>query len=202
MKILLTGFDPFGGEKINPAFEAVKLVKDRISGAEIVKLEIPTVIGKCDKIVAQAVREQHPDVLLSIGQAGGRADITVEQVAINIVDARIPDNEGNQPHDLVIREDGPAAYFATFPVRSIVERMKSYEVPASISYTAGTYVCNFIMYCNLYLAAKEYPTMKSGFIHVPFSTSQALNKPTPVPSMSMDTMVKAIEAAIEAIVEA
>jgi len=152
--------------------------------------------------VAQAVREQHPEVLLSIGQAGGRADITVEQVAINIVDARIPDNEGNQPHDQVIREDGPAAYFATIPVRSIVERMKSYEVPASISYTAGTYVCNFIMYCNLYLAAKEYPTMKSGFIHVPFSTSQALNKPTPVPSMSMDTMVKAIEAAIEAIVEA
>jgi pyroglutamyl-peptidase len=200
MRILLTGFDPFGGEKINPAFEAVKLVQDRIADSDIIKLEIPTVIGKCDKLVAQMVREKKPDVVLSIGQAGGRFDISVERVAVNIIDARIPDNEGNQPFDQQIRKDGENAYFATIPVKAIAERIKSKGLPASVSYTAGTYVCNYIMYCELYMAATEFPKLRCGFIHVPFSTSQAINKPTPVPTMSIENMTLAIEAAIETII--
>ncbi|HOX32769.1 MAG TPA: pyroglutamyl-peptidase I [Spirochaetales bacterium] len=201
MRILLTGFDPFGGEKVNPAFEAVKLVPSSVAGAEIVKLEIPTVFGKCDKVVAAAVREKRPDVVLSIGQAGGRFDMTVERVAVNIADGRIADNEGNQPIDQTIREDGENAYFATLPVKAMVERIRSKGIPASVSYTAGSYVCNYIMYCELYMAAKEFPGLRCGFMHVPFLPAQAIGKPSPVPTMSVENIALAIEAALEAIVD-
>lgn len=200
MRILVTGFDPFGGEKVNPAFEAVKLVPDRIGGAEIVKLEIPTVFGKCDKVVAEALRAKKPDVVLSIGQAGGRFDVTVERVAINIADGRIADNEGNQPVDQVIRSGGENAYFATLPVKAMVEAIRSKGLPASVSYTAGSYVCNYIMYCVLHMAATEFPGLKAGFIHVPYLPAQAIGKPSPVPTMSVENIALAIEAAIAAIV--
>jgi pyroglutamyl-peptidase len=200
MRILVTGFDPFGGEKVNPAFEAVKLVPDRVAGAEIVKLEIPTVFAKCDKAVAEAIRARKPDAVLSIGQAGGRFDITVERVAINIADGRIPDNEGYQPIDKPIREEGENAYFATLPVKAMVERIRSKGVPASVSYSAGSYVCNYIMYCVLHMAATEFPGLRAGFIHVPFMPSQAIGKTTPTPTMSVANIALAIEAAIEAIV--
>ena len=200
MRILVTGFDPFGGEKVNPAFEAVKLLPGEIAGAEIVKLEIPTVFGKCDKVVAEALRARRPDVVLSIGQAGGRFDMTVERVAVNIADGRIPDNEGNQPIDQVIRPEGENAYFATIPVKAMVERIRSRGIPASVSYTAGSYVCNYIMYCVLHLAATEFPGLRAGFIHVPYLPAQAIGKPSPVPTMSVENIAQAIEAAIEAIV--
>ena len=200
MRILVTGFDPFGGEKVNPAFEAVKLLPGKIAGAEIVKLEIPTVFGKCDKVVAEALRARRPDVVLSIGQAGGRFDMTVERVAVNIADGRIPDNEGNQPIDQVIRPEGENAYFATIPVKAMVERIRSRGIPASVSYTAGSYVCNYIMYCVLHLAATEFPGLRAGFIHVPYLPAQAIGKPSPVPTMSVENIAQAIEAAIEAIV--
>ena len=121
MKILVTAFDPFGGESINPALEAVKLMKDKIDGAEIVKLEIPTVFRKSIDKVAEAIVKENPDVVLSIGQAGGRFEVTPERVAINVDDARIPDNEGNQPIDVPIYEDGAPAYFTTLPVKAMVE---------------------------------------------------------------------------------
>lgn len=122
MKILVTGFDPFGGEKINPAIESVKKLPDTIAGAEIIKLEIPTVIGKSvDKIKAK-IEEVHPDVVLSIGQAGGRTDISVERVGINCDDCRIKDNEGNQPIDEKVAKDGPAAYFSTLPIKAMVKK--------------------------------------------------------------------------------
>jgi len=200
MKILVTGFDPFGGEKVNPAYEAVKILPDIIAGADIVKLQIPTVFWKCDKIVEKAINELNPDVVLSIGQAGGRFDISVERVAINLADGRIPDNEGVQPIDQVIRQDGENAYFATVPVKAMVEKIRSRGIPASVSYTAGSYVCNFIMYCVLYMT-KNRPAMRAGFIHVPFMPAQAVGKPNNTPTMSIETMASAIEAAIEAIVE-
>lgn len=146
MKILVTGFDPFGGEKINPAIESVKKLPDTIAGAEIIKLEIPTVIGKSvDKIKAK-IEEVHPDVVLSIGQAGGRPDITVERVGINCDDCRIKDNEGNQPIDEKVAKDGPAAYFSTLPIKAMVKNIQDGGVPASVSNTAGTFICNHVLY--------------------------------------------------------
>lgn len=200
MRILVTGFDPFGGEPVNPAFEAVKLLPSTISGAEIVKLEIPTVFGKCDGVVETAIESEKPDVVLSIGQAGGRFDISVERVAVNIADGRIADNEGNQPIDQVIRADGENAYFATVPVKAMVERIRAKGIPSSVSYTAGSYVCNYIMYCVAHSIAKRHPGMRSGFIHVPYMPSQAIGKPVNTPTMSIETIAKALEAAIEAIV--
>jgi len=201
MRILITGFDPFGNESVNPAYEAVKLLPDTIAKAEIIKLEIPTVFNKCDVAVEEAIAKYSPDVVLSIGQAGGRFDISIERVAINIADGRIPDNDGYQPIDKSIREDGPAAYFATVPVKAMAEKVRGKGIPASVSYTAGSYVCNFIMYCVLHSIATKHPGMRSGFIHVPFMPSQGIGKPVNTPTMSIQTIAAALEAAVEAIVE-
>lgn len=199
MKILVTGFDPFGGEKTNPAIEAVKRIDENIEGAEIIKLEIPTVFNKSADVVEEKIKEVNPDVILSVGQAGGRYDITVERVAINEDDARIADNEGNQPIDTKIREDGEAAYFASIPIKAIVEEIKSEGIPASVSNSAGTFVCNHIMYQDLYLAEK-YGNIKAGFIHVPFLPEQVLDKKN-TSSMSLEDIVKGLNAAIRAIVK-
>ena len=199
MKILVTGFDPFGGEPTNPAIESVKRIDDEIEGAEIIKLEIPTVFHKAADVVEEKIKEVKPDVVLSIGQAGGRYGITVERVAINEDDARIEDNEGNQPIDVKIREDGAPAYFATLPIKAMVEEIKKENLPASVSNTAGTFVCNHIMYQDLYLAEK-YGNIKAGFIHVPFLTEQVVDKKDTA-SMSLEDIVKGLNAAIRAIVK-
>lgn len=198
MKILVTGFDPFGGEPTNPAIESVKRIDDNIEGAEIIKLEIPTVFHKAADVVEEKIKEVKPDVVLSIGQAGGRYGITVERVAINQDDARIEDNEGNQPIDVAIREDGAPAYFSTLPIKAMVEEIKKENLPASVSNTAGTFVCNHIMYQDLYLAEK-YGNIKAGFIHVPFLTEQVVDKKDTA-SMSLEDIVKGLNAAIRAIV--
>ena len=199
MKILVTGFDPFGGEETNPAIESVKRIDENIEGAEIIKLEIPTVFHKAADVVEEKIKEVKPDVILSVGQAGGRYGITVERVAINEDDARIEDNEGNQPIDVKIREDGAPAYFATLPIKAMVEEIKKENIPASVSNTAGTFVCNHIMYQDLYLAEK-YGDIKAGFIHVPFLTEQVVDKPNTA-SMSLEDIVKGLNAAIRAIVK-
>lgn len=199
MKILVTGFDPFGGEPTNPAIESVKRIDDNIEGAEIIKLEIPTVFHKAADVVEEKIKEVKPDVVLSIGQAGGRYGIAVERVAINQDDARIEDNEGNQPIDVVIREDGAPAYFSTLPIKAMVEEIKKENLPASVSNTAGTFVCNHIMYQDLYLAEK-YGNIKAGFIHVPFLTEQVVDKKDTA-SMSLEDIVRGLNAAIRAIVK-
>ncbi|MPQ22806.1 pyroglutamyl-peptidase I [Carnobacterium divergens] len=199
MKILVTGFDPFGGEPINPALEAVKGLADTINGAEIIKLEIPTVFGKSAEVVKAAMEKHHPDVVLNIGQAGGRFAISPERVAINIDDARIPDNEGNQPVDIAIQEDGAPAYFTQLPIKAMVTQMKEAGIPANVSNTAGTFVCNHIMYQVHYLIEKEYPAVKGGFIHVPYIPEQVIEK-AGQPFMSLTDMTKGLTAAIEAIV--
>lgn len=201
MKILLTAFDPFGGEPINPALEAVKLVSDKIGDVEVVKLEVPTVFGKSIATVASAMEKEKPDAVLCIGQAGGRYDLTPERVAINQDDARIKDNEGNQPIDKPIFEDGAPAYFATLPIKAMVQAIRNAGVPSSVSNSAGTFVCNHLMYGVLYTIAKKYPGMKGGFMHVPFVPSQVVNRPTPAPSLNMKDIAKGIEAAITAIAE-
>lgn len=199
MKILVTGFDPFGGEPINPALEAVKGLADTINGAEIIKLEIPTVFGKSAEVVKAAMEKHHPDVVLNIGQAGGRFAISPERVAINIDDARIPDNEGNQPVDIAIQEDGAPAYFTQLPIKAMVTQMKEAGIPANVSNTAGTFVCNHIMYQVQYLIEKEYPAVKGGFIHVPYIPEQVIEK-VGQPFMSLTDMTKGLTAAIEAII--
>ena len=199
MRILVTGFDPFGQENVNPAWEAVRLLPGVVSGAEILKLEIPTVFGTCDQVVREAVLKGRPDAVLSIGQAGGRSDISVEAVAVNIMDAEVPDNEGNQPRDQRIRDEGDAAYFATVAVKPMVDRIRARGVPAHVSYTAGTYVCNYVMYCVLHMAAEEFPGLRAGFIHVPFAPAQAVGKSASTPTMSVETDAIAITAALEVV---
>ena len=179
MKLLLTAFDPFGGDAINPALEAVKLVADKIGRFDIVKLEVPTVFRKSIDTVAKAIEEEKPDVVLCIGQAGGRFEITPERVAINVDDARIKDNEGNQPIDIKIFEDGENAYFTTLPIKAMVEAIREANLPAAVSNTAGTFVCNHLMYGVLYTLAKKYPHIKGGFTHVPFIPAQVARR-TPV----------------------
>ena len=200
MKILVTGFDPFGGEVINPAIETVKRLPDTIAGAKIIKLEIPTVCHQSLRVIDEAIAGYDPDVVLSVGQAGGRPDITVERVGINVDDCRIPDNAGNQIVDEPIYADGPAAYFVTVPIKAMVQRIRERNILASVSNTAGTFVCNHVTYGVCHLLAVKYPGKRSGFIHIPFLPQQAVDKKN-MPSMSQDMMVEAITAAIEAVVD-
>ena len=175
MKVLITGFDPFGGETINPAWEAVKAIKNEIAGAQIFKMQI------------------------SVGQAGGRFGVTPERVAINITDARIPDNEGNQPIDIPIFEDGDDAYFSNLPVKAMVQAIKDAGYPSVLSNTAGTYICNHVMYGILYYIKKEFPGIRGGFIHVPYAASQVVDKPG-TPSMAIADIAASLEAAVQAAV--
>lgn len=199
MKLLLTAFDPFGGDAINPALEAVKLVAGKIGRFDIVKLEVPTVFRKSIDTVAKAIEEEKPDVVLCIGQAGGRFEITPERVAINVDDARIKDNEGNQPIDTKIFEDGENAYFTTLPIKAMVEAIREANLPAAVSNTAGTFVCNHLMYGVLYTLAKKYPHIKGGFTHVPFIPAQVARRTPVAPYMALEDIKRGLEAAIAAI---
>lgn len=199
MKILITGFEPFGGESVNPAYEAVKLLPDMAGDIQIVKMEIPTVFGEAGKVVETGILQHQPDAVICVGQAGRRADIGVERVAINLVEASIPDNAGNQPMDVKVQEDGDTAYFATIPVKAMVKNIKDHGIPASISYTAGTYVCNSVMYDLLYLIDRKYPSIRGGFIHVPYATEQGVGKPVGTATMELSTISKALLYALEAV---
>ena len=200
MKILVTGFDPFGGEKVNPALEAVKSLPSEIHGAEIHWVEIPTVFYRSAEVLEAEIVRFQPDAVLCIGQAGGRASLTPERVAINQDDARIPDNQGNQQIDTPIRLDGQAAYFSTLPIKAMVQAIKEEGIPATVSNTAGTFVCNHLMYQALYLTDKKFPDMRAGFMHIPYMTEQVINKPNTA-SMNLTEIVRGIEAAIGAIVD-
>ena len=200
MKILVTGFDPFGGETVNPALEAVKSLPSEIHGAEVHWVAIPTVFYKAAEVLETAIVRYQPDAVLCIGQAGGRASLTPERVAINQDDARIPDNQGNQPIDTPIRLDGQAAYFSTLPIKAMVQAIKEEGLPATVSNTAGTFVCNHLMYQALYLADKKFSHMRAGFMHIPYMTEQVINKPNTA-SMNLTDIVRGIEAAIGAIVD-
>lgn len=201
MKILLTAFDPFGGETINPAMEAVSLVPDRIGETKIVKLTVPTVFYKSIAVVTSAIEAERPDAVLCIGQAGGRCELTPERVAINIDDARNPDNEGKQPIDRTIFSDGAPAYFSTLPIKAMVQYIRDVGIPASVSNTAGTFVCNHLMYGVLYRLNKQFSDVCGGFMHVPFAKEQAVGRYASAPSMEIKDIARGIEAAIRAIAE-
>ena len=198
LKLLVTGFDPFAGEAKNPALEAVQRLTDSIGGASIIKLAIPTAFQDSAAVIAQAIEQHQPDIVVQIGQAGGRFGITPERIAINLDDARIADNIGQQPIDHPIQTNGPAAYFSQLPIKAIVEALKAHNIPASISNSAGTYVCNHIMYQTLYLCEQNFPHIQSGFIHVPYLPEQTLDKIAP--SMSLAMIVEGLEIALETIV--
>jgi len=196
-KVLVTAFDPFGGESINPASVAVMQLPDEIDGITVIKRELPTVFDKSADILRQILEEEKPDVVISVGQAGGRAGVTLERVAINIDDARIEDNDGVKREDTPIDPKGPAAYFSTLPIKAIVNALREAGIPASVSDSAGTFVCNHIMYSVLHFAAQKQPGLKAGFVHIPYLPQQVLDKPG-VASMGEEMAVAGLRVIIKA----
>lgn len=192
--LLITGFEPFGGETINPAWETVKALPEQIGGWQLRKLQIPTVFGLAAARTLACAAECRPDAVLCIGQAGTRSAVTPEYVGINLRHARIADNLGNQPQDEPVVPGGPTAYFATVPVRTMTAAIEAQGIPAAVSYTAGTYVCNDLLYTLLHHYAGT--PVRAGFIHVPFLPEQA---PQGVASMPLAQMIHALEAAVSAL---
>lgn len=192
-QLLITGFDPFDGESINPSWEAVRRLPEQVGPWRLTKVQIPTVFGTAAQRVLEAAGESAPGAILCVGQAGGRSAITPEVVAINLREAGIADNAGNQPVNLPVAEDGPAAYFATVPVRDMVRAIRTAGYPAALSYSAGAFVCNDVLYTLLHRFSGT--DTQVGFIHVPFLPGQAKENQ---PSMPLDDMVGALTAAIGA----
>ena len=194
MKIIVTGFDPFGGETINPSIECVKALPE-IEGVELIRLELPTVFKESAKRLNEVINDVKPDAVLSVGQAGGRPGITMERIAINVDDARIPDNISQQPIDETIQTEGEAAYFTTLPIKRIVKAIREAGISAEVSNSAGTFVCNHIMYQALFAATKADKPFKAGFMHIPFIPEQTTDKP----SLPLEESTKALQIAIETI---
>lgn len=195
MKVLVTAFDPFGGESINPAQQAVEQLPDVIGIHQIHKLIVPTVFGRAAEMVIREMDMIRPDAVVCVGQAGGRKAVTPERVAINIMDANIKDNEGNQPQDEMIVSGGPAAYFSTLPVKEMVRAIRNVGLAAEVSNTAGTFVCNSLLYSVLHHAASGMPETRAVFIHVPYIPQQTEGREN-VPSMPLEDIVRALSAAI------
>lgn len=194
-QILLTGFDPFAGETINPSWEAVRALHGRrIGGHRIVALQLPTEFAGSLRALKAAMRELAPAILLGVGQAGGRAQLSLERIAINLQDARIPDNAGAQPVDEPVIAGGPAAYFSTLPIKAMLAALHAHGVPAEISQSAGTYVCNHTAYAMLHLAAKRRG-VRAGFIHIPYLPAQAARLHG-VASMAHTDVVRGLEIAL------
>ena len=203
-KLLITGFQPFDGESVNPALEVAKGLQGKtINGYEVIAREIPVVRFEALKAVQAAIEELQPNAVITIGQAGGRPDITVERVGINIDDFRIPDNKGNQPIDEPVVTGGPVAYWATLPIKKMVANVKAQGIPASVSNSAGTYVCNHLLYGLLhYLTTQGKTAIPAGFIHIPYLPEQMAvrsGKDAQVATMSLDTLLKGFEVMIAAL---
>lgn len=191
-KLLITGFEPFGGETSNPSWEAIKFLPKTINEYELTKLCLPVVFGEAADAARKAAADLRPGVILCIGQAGGRAAITPEMVAINLRHATMPDNNGNQPCDEPVINGGNAAYFSTVPVRRIAEAINLGDLPSQVSYSAGAYVCNDLFYTLL--ASIDSAKTQVGFIHVPYAKEQ--NKE---PALPLCDIVKGLIAAIESL---
>ena len=190
-RLLITGFDAFGGQGINPSWLAVSQLPDRIGDFVLRKLQIPTVFGAAAQAVLEAAAEFRPHVILCTGQAGGREAVTPERIAVNIRDARIPDNAGNQPSGEFIAADGPAAYFATVPVQEMAQAIRNAHIPGAVSNSAGAFVCNDVLYTLLHHYAGT--ATQVGFIHVPYLPEQG------TPSLPLARTAAALEAAISAL---
>lgn len=191
-KLLISGFEPFGGEEINPSWEAVRSLPDEIGGYSLSRLLLPVVFGRAASLAIDAAELLCPDAILCIGQAGGRAAITPELVAINLRHASIPDNEGARPVDEPIVMGGAAAYFSTLPVRKMAEAIKAAGLPSALSYSAGAYVCNDLLYSLL--SRFDGTQTRVGFIHIPYSEEQGKQ-----PCMKTADIIKGLITAIESI---
>lgn len=193
-KLLITGFEPFGKDSINPSWEAVSRLEDRVGDYELTKLLVPTVFGRAAERVLEEAEVLLPDVILCVGQAGGRGSVTPEKVAINLRNASIEDNAGNKPQDEPVAPGGDVAYFASVPVRKMVDALKENGISGAVSYSAGAYVCNDLFYT----LRRHYDGTGTlvGFIHVPYLPEQAKEQ---TPSMPLETIVRALRIMIEAI---
>jgi len=188
--VLLTGFEPFEGESINPSLEAVKALDGvTVEDYHIIAKPLPTVFGESIAKLHTYIEEISPSIVICVGQAGGREGITVERVAINVDDARIPDNIGQQPIDRPIIQNGPAAYFSTLPIKAAVENLRQAGIPSSVSQTAGTFVCNHVFYGLMTMI--QNCSIKGGFVHIPYLPEQAVNHPGKA-SMSLDLIVQGL----------
>lgn len=194
MKLLVTGFEPFGGESINPSWEAVRLLPDQMDGWELMKIQLPTVFGLAAEKAIQAAEAWKPQAILCIGQAGGRKAVTPEMVAINLRYAAAPDNAGTLPKDEPIALDGPSAYFSTVPVRRMADAIAAAGYPGAVSYSAGAFVCNDLLYSLLHRF--RHSSLQIGFIHVPYLPEQG------APSLPLQDTANALKAAIRALAEA
>ena len=195
--VLVTGFDPFGGESLNPSWEICTRLPRAIAGMRVEILRVPCEFRRSIEVAAEAIERHRPKLVILLGQAGGRAHLSVERVAINVDDARQPDNAGAAPVDEAIALEGPPAYFATLPVKAVARAMRAAGVPAEVSNSAGTYVCNHLMYGVLHFLAASGAGGRAGFIHLPYAEEQVLDKPG-APALSVDTMARGVEAAIAA----
>ena len=188
-RVLITGFDPFGGEQVNPSWEAVSRLPEQVGEHVLCKLQIPTVFGEAAQRILEKAETFQPDVIISVGLAGGRQAVTPERIGVNIRDARIPDNAGHQPVGEFVVKEGPAAYFSTLPVLDMVKAMEKRGIPAAVSNSAGAFVCNDVLYTLLHHYAGT--SVRVGFVHVPRVPEQG------EPSLPLDKTVEALGAAIE-----
>ena len=202
MKFLLTAFNAFDGDKLNASQPALAQLPNEIEGVPLQKLVIPTEFQKAPTLIKQAIQELRPNVVVSLGQATGRRMITVERIGVNLIDARIPDNSGNQPKDQRIVTEGPDALFSNLPTRQMVEAIQQAGIPAELSYTAGTYVCNSVLYSTRYFCLTHYPEILSGFIHLPAVPEQIASHEdnTEIPSMSTAEVVLGLIEALKAVI--
>ena len=194
-RLLISGFDPFGGERVNPSWEAVKLLPERIGAYELTKIEIPTIYGLAAEKMLDAAKTIKPDAILCVGQAGGRRAVTPEVIGINLREASIADNAGVLCAGEPILSDGENAYFSTLPVRDMVAAIKEKDIPAALSYSAGAFVCNDLLYTLLH--AYQRTNVLVGFVHVPFLPTQVKDEQTP--SLELDAIVTALTVAIKAL---
>ena len=179
-RILLTGFEPFGGATVNPSWEAAALAAaEPPPGVRAEAVLLPCVFGDSIAALRAAVLRTSPDVVLCVGQAGGRPDVTMERIAVNLDDASIPDNSGRRPVDEPVVADGPAAYFSGLPIKACVAAVRAAGLPASVSQTAGTFVCNHLFYGLMHLIAAELPSLRGGFVHIPFAPAQVTDQSKP-----------------------
>jgi pyroglutamyl-peptidase len=199
--VLLTGFEPFENEAVNPSWEAVRAFDgvqlDTPAGrVQLIARQLPCVFGNANQVLSELLATLEPDLVIAVGQAGGRADLSIERVAINVDDARIPDNARRQPIDVAIVEQGPAAYFSTLPIKAIVRALRAAGVPASVSQTAGTFVCNHVFYGLQHYLALHAPQVRGGFIHIPYLPQQAAAHPGQ-PSLGLASVIEGLRIAVQ-----